>query len=298
MPAPIRFRLPSPRLGLVPALLLLGACQAQVSVDLAASAPSGASAVTLAVPYVDLEDSGGSAHNFDASDSSVFDALDYTDGDRRELISEDDVAATYTGVRARFDVDNAYVTQSDGTQVPITLAAQPDYVDVSLDVGDNDSATLILTLELPFSLIDRTDSEGDYELQPVLRVAKSDEAADLSGTIAKSVVEASACRAGRTAGAGVAVYLYSGSGVTPTDYYRSDTVVNTNQPVAVAFVAYSATDEAYDYTIRNLAPGTYTAAWTCQADDEQPDQNDSLVFKSSDDVTISSGTASTLDFTE
>jgi hypothetical protein len=284
----------------LPATLLLGACQAKLGVDFATSAPSGSpTSLTLAVPSVDLEDSGGSFHNFDSSDTAAFDVLAYDDGDRKELLSETDAAATYVAVRTQFDVGDAYVTQTDGTKVPVSLSAQPEYVDVNLDLGDNDSATLIVTLELPFSLIDRTGtSYADYELQPVLRVAKADSAGELSGTIAKSVVEASACRNGRTAGTGVAVYLYSGSGVTPSDYYRTDTAVNANQPVASALVSYSSTDEAYDYTIYNLAPGTYTVAWTCEADDEHPDQADGLTFNSSETVTIADGATGTVDFTE
>lgn len=282
----------------LPLLLLLGACNARLGVDLAASPPAGATAVTLAAPYVDLEDSGGNVDSYDTERGTAFDLLPYADGDRTELVSKDDVSASYAGVRVRFDTDNAYVTLGSGTQVPISLAAQSDYVELSLDLGDNDAETLIVTLELPFSLIDRTDTDGDYELQPALRVAKAGDAGELSGTIAKSIVEASACRAGRTAGSGVAVYLYSGSGITPSDYYRTDSAVNSRQPVAAAFVDYSATDEAYAYAIHHLAPGTYTVAWTCQADAEHPDENDGLAFKSSEDVTVSGGDTATVDFTE
>lgn len=287
---------PAATLSVLACLSLLGACQAQLDVDLAASAPAGVEAVTLAAPYVDLEDSDGGFHSFDSASDAAFDLLDFADGSRQSLISENDAAATYTGVRVRFDVDAASVTRSDGTQRPLTLAAQPDYADVDLHLGDSDSATLVLTLELPFSLVDRSASEGDYELRPVLRAARADEAGELNGTIAKSLVEAEGCRAGRSAGSGVAVYLYEGSDVTPGDYFRSDSVVNLHQPVASAAVAYSATDEAYAYAIYHLAPGTYTAAWTCQADAEQPEVDDGLVFQDAGTVTISSGDTATLDF--
>ena len=91
-------------LAVVPVALLLGACQAKLGVDFASSAPASAQAVTLAVPYVDLEDSDGGYHSYDSVDDASFDVLAYADGDRKELLSEDDASATYTGVRARFDV--------------------------------------------------------------------------------------------------------------------------------------------------------------------------------------------------
>lgn len=288
------------------AAILLSGCESKLGADLGVSPPAATvRAVRLAIPYVDFEDSDGAVHSFDTDRAAAFDTLqhysdddDGNDADTYKLFSDNDAKGDYVAIRPRFDVSDATVTDSSGTQYPLTLAAQPDYQSYALDVGKDDSASLVLTLELPFSLINQVGSGGGYELQPVIRVARVDTAGTISGTIATGLVQASACRNGRTAGTGVAAYLYTGSGVTPTDYFRTDTAVNIKQPVAAAFVQYSADDDAYDFEIDNVAPDTYTIAWTCQADAEQPDVDDGLTFQDSETVTVSSSATSTVDFTE
>lgn len=286
--------------------ILLGGCQAQLGADLGVSRTGSAiAAVNLAIPYVDFEDSDEAVHSFDTEQSDAFDVLqhysdddDANDADTYKLFSDNSAKGNYISVRPRFDVSSASVTTSSGAQYPLSLVAQPDYLTYAVDIGNDDSASMVLTLELPFSLIDDVGNSGTYELQPVIRVARVDSAGTITGTIATSVVQASACRSGRTAGTGVAAYLYDGSGVTPTDYFRTDAVVNVKQPVAAAFVKYSATADAYAFEIDNVAPGTYTIAWTCQADSENPIADDQLVFNNSEDVTVSSSATSSVSFTE
>lgn len=288
------------------AAIVLSGCQAQLETDLAVS-PAGPTitAVSLAIPDVDFEDSDAAVHSFDTERSDAFDVLQHysdddagNDADTFKLFSDNSAKGDYVAVRAQFDVSNASVTTRDGTQYPLSLVAQPDDQHYALNVGKNDKANLILTLELSFSLIDDTSGSGGYQLQPVIRVARSDTEGTISGTIATSVVQASACRAGRSAGVGVAAYLYDGSGVTPTDYFRSDTLVNVKQPIAAAFVQYSATTDAYAFEIDHIVPGTYTIAWTCQADNENPIADDQLVFNNSADATVGTSATSTVTFTE
>lgn len=283
-----------PLRGLLPLLSLgLGACQARLGVDLAISPPGGAQALSLAVPYVDLLDTGASVHSFDSAQASLFDLLTIDAGDRVALLSKDDAEGNFSGIRPRFSLSGASLTSGDGTPLPLTLAAQPDYLDLDLSLSKNDSETVVLTLELPFSLLDRRSRDGGYELRPVLRAARLSEAGDIEGTIPRSLVEASACRGGRSAGSGVAVYAWTGSNVTPADYFRSDTVVSVAQPLASAGVQYDAETDVYDFAIHHLAPGSYTVAWTCQADAEQPDVDDGLSFHDAQSLTLSaSGTAS------
>ena len=48
----------------------------------------------------------------------------------------------------------------------------------------------------------------------------------------------------------------------------------------------------------DVAPGTYTIAWTCEADGEHPDENDGLTFKNSETLTVSASATSSVTFTE
>lgn len=297
---PIRSERPGGRWWLtLLALPWLAACQAQLDVDLAVSRSPGLGAVQLALPTVDLLDSDEAAHSFDGVQSTNIDL--YAEDDAETLLplaAIDDAAAHYRGIRARFDLGSATLTKADGTIVPLSLVAQPDYVAIDVKLDDDDQEALILSLELPFSLLDHTASGGDVELRPVLRAVLARDAAEIRGTIARSLVEASDCRAGRSAGSGVAVYAYAGTDVTPSDYFRSDTLVNAAQPIALASVDYDADDDAYRYALLHLEPGSYTLAWTCEADAEQPDADDNLQFRSTMSLSVASAASISLDFTE
>ncbi|NKF23936.1 hypothetical protein [Solimonas marina] len=293
------------RLSILPAALLLGACQSKLEADIGVSTPPATiESLNISVPYVDFKDTDSDVHSFDADDDSTFDILEYlndddddNDDDVFKVFEDKSAKGDYASVRPRFDVSAGSLVTSTGAEYPLTLVSQPDYISYPLSVGKDDSETLLLTLELTFSLIDDTSNSGDYEFKPVIRVARSDTAGEIDGTISTSLVQASSCRDGRTVGTGVAAYLYSGSGITPTDYYKTDDVTNSNQPVAAAFVEYSSDDDAYAFKIRNVEPGTYTIAWTCQADSEDPETDDDLTFIESEDVTVSTSSTSTVSFT-
>ena len=281
------------------ALPVLAACQAQLDVDLDVRRAPAVQALRLALPTVTLIDKDEATHVFDTSRSSVFDLYGVEDGTLQSLLSMDDAAAHYRGVSLQFDLDGANLNTDDGKTWPLTLLAQGDVVDIDFKLDDTDSKALVLSLELPFSLIDRrSSSEQDFALRPVLRAALASEAAEISGTIARSAVEADDCRAGRSVGTGIAVYLYSGTDVTPTDYYRSDSVISLTQPLASARAQYDASDDAYRFTIAQLAPGDYTLSWTCQADGEHPDADDGLQFRGVASLSVSASDTSSLTFTE
>ncbi|SER07819.1 hypothetical protein SAMN04488038_11568 [Solimonas aquatica] len=290
---PARHHLP---LLLLPALLL-GACQSKLQVDLAVSSLDGASALSLAVPTVNLKDSGGTVHSYDTGYDSSLDLLPYSSddqdhSDRLALLDEDNVSGDFTGVRPVFKISASYLTLDDGTKIPLVLGDQADYADLSFSLSKsstsgNDTAHLVLTLELPFSLIHTSDSS--YTLKPVVRVAKKDESGNISGTIPQAIITGSTC--GSAAGSGVAVYAYKGSGVTPVDYYNDGTDQHSYQPIASSALSYDSSNEDYTFELRYLPAGSYTLALTCNAGDDQPDTDDALDFLSdyTQNVSVSSG---------
>lgn len=286
------------------ALASLTACQSQLQVDLAVSAPSQASAVFLAVPTVGLENSGSTtAKTYDTRYDTPLDLLPYSSGDqqhsdRLQLLDRDNVSGDFTGLRPLLDATSSYVKLSNGSQVPITLGRQPDYADISFSLSksatsSDDSAHLIVTLELPFSLISLNGGTR-YQLNPVIRVASQGDAGSISGTIAESAVTGLSC--GSAAGSGVMAYVYKGSGVTPVDYYNDGAQANTYQPIAASILSYDATAGEYTFEIRYLPSGNYTVAWTCEADLDQPDSSDSLNFLDKTSVSVSAGNAATVSF--
>lgn len=289
----------SPRLAavlLLPTLLLLSACEGQLIVDISAAPPDDASSVHLAVTSVELLTSDGSLITVTPEDSNTFDLLAYTDGTTRRLIDEEaDVAGDYIGLRLRFDTEDAYVTTSSGAAYPIDLLSAGEYAALSLQLDSSSSSALVVLLDLRFSLTDRREDLGHYQMIPVFRVVDADTAGGIVGSIASAQVQDSTCRAGRSAGVGVAAYLYAGADVTPLDYYDSGSSTRAAQPIASADVRLDS-DGDWHFTLPFVAPGDYTVAWTCEGDDEQPRNDDGLVFRASTSVSVVEMQSSTVTF--
>ena len=281
--------------------VLTAGCEARLSVDLSTSAAAETKAVSLKISAVQLLDADGDSTRLGLTSSarSPVDLLDYADGGLLPLSDESGDADTeYTGLRALFDLDDAYVELDDGSRIDLVLDEAADYADIDLKMSEGDTAQLILSMDLRFSLSDRRNDLGVFQLRPALRATRADEAAGVSGTVATSLLTASSCRQGRDVAEGVAVYVYAGANRTPADYYADGGVVSVNQPLTSAPVRYDATRAAYTYTAYYLSPGSYTLALTCEADDEDPAANDDLSFHTAHHATLTAGAELTLDITD
>lgn len=267
--------------------LFLSACEGELIVDLTDAPVDGARRVEMTVSAIELLDSDGDVTTITPDYTSSFDLLDYRDGTTLRLLSADgELDGSYIGLRLRFDDAESYVRDDSGTSVPLELLSAGDYADVDLTFDSTTSASLVVDLDLRFSLIDSIDELGSYQMVPVIRVVDADTAGSVSGTIATDLVDASDCRNGRELGAGVAVYLYPGTDVTPADYYDDGTATSLVQPVGSAAVAYDSDSDTWAYAFHHVAPGDYTLAWTCAADDEHPRTADELQFRASASVTV------------
>jgi hypothetical protein len=90
---------------------------------------------------------------------------------------------------------------------------------------------------------------------------------NIQGAVSAALVS-SACVPG--------VYLYSGMVAAPEDMNSAAATTDANQPIASkALRADSPTPYYYQFTF--LEPGTYTLAFTCQADQVNPVQSDAAV---------------------
>ncbi len=288
--------------------ILLAGCESQLSVDLAVAAPSGVSKVVLNITDVDLESDDGSVDEYGTGIDNPFDVTPYSrsesfnDDDRYEgqleLINENNLSGDFVGIRPVFDTTDAYVQLSSGAQLPISLSSQASYASISLSLSDSgtssgDSARIITTLELPFSLVKNSAGTG-YEFTPVIRAVKSGNGGTISGSIPESSVTGGSC--GSSAGSGVAVYVYSGSGVTPTDYYDDGSNAHSDQPLASSPLDYDSSNSEYLFEIRNLPAGSYTVAWTCKAANDAPNTSDSLGFLDTVNATVAAGSTTTISF--
>jgi hypothetical protein len=104
------------------------------------------------------------------------------------------------------------------------------------------------------------------------------------------------------------VYLYEGASVMPDDIYNPQDDSEDSAPEVDPLVTTTATSNGsggYDYYIGYVEAGTYTAAFTCDADDPEVDENldenmqpvDGLDFTVlADPVVVMAGQTTTADF--
>lgn len=294
MPPPRPFLHP---LFLACSALLLTACEGELIVDLTDAPVDGARRVEMTVSAIELLDSEGDVTTIDPDYTSSFDLLDYRDGATLRLLAADgELDDSFIGLRLRFDDAESYVRDDSGTSIPLELLSAGEYAAVDLTFDGTTSASLVVDLDLRFSLIDSIDELGSYQMVPVIRVVDADTAGSVSGTIATDLVNNADCRDGRDLGTGVAVYLYPGSDVTPADYYDDGTATSLVQPVGSAAVSYDSDSDTWAYAFHYVAPGDYTLAWTCAADDEHPREADELPFQASANVTVGEAEAVSADF--
>lgn len=278
------------RVLLLPSLcLMLVACDSRVNVELGTSDLDGVSAVRVALEGADLLDEDGQLHALDRGSNEIIDLRDLVGGLSLSLIDSAKVeTGRYTGLRLRFADSGHHVELEDGTQASLSIESTGAFSDLDVNVGEDDTETVLASLDLSFSL-QHDAGVGTYTLHPVLRAIDAGTAASLSGTVDTDEVEAASCRQGRATGTGVAVYLFEHDADALIDYQRG-----RSGPIASARV--QSTGSAYYYDLPNLEPGDYTLAWTCDADADAPDTDDALSFRSSTLVTLSDGEGQVVDF--
>jgi hypothetical protein len=102
-------------------------------------------------------------------------------------------------------------------------------------------------------------------LKPVERLVDNTSVGNIQGKITSTLPNG--CKPG--------VYLYSGAVTKPEDM-NSNAVSDPNQPLA-STVPVATSMPPYYYQFTFLPPGTYTVAFTCEADKDVPDQADPSV---------------------
>ncbi len=152
-----------------------------------------------------------------------------------------------------------------------------------INVPANGVATFTVDFDLRKSVHER--SGNVYMLRPTLRMVDNDRDGALTGSVDTSTISA-VCTGGDKA----AVYVFDGGGVTPDDVDG-----NNPEPVSTASVDWENAD--YNYTVAYLEAGTYTAAFTCDAGDDDPTIDDAgVAFTGTTTVTIDVGQTTTLNF--
>ena len=255
------------------------------------------SAVVVEFTGVTLKPSSGDeiVITFDAP--KTFDLLTLTDGLTAELLHETEVpVGTYNWVRlavnAEFDsvFDSWAMTPEGQVELRVPSGGNSGLKLVSgFTVTQNQSTNLVIDWDLRKALTDPLGQPG-FHLRPALRVTDLASYGALTGTLAEALVTDESCTNDLALDTGNAVYLYNDVVNVPADI--GDVVT---EPFATATVSQNV-DGVYVYEVNFLSVGKYTAAFTCQASDDDPAIDDDIVFSAPQTLMIDDGVTTVINF--
>lgn len=203
----------------------------------------------------------------------LFDAIEVPSGNYEWI--RINVSASLDGLM------DSYVVLDDSTPHELSIPSGSQtglQINDGLTVSDNGHSSLVIDFDLRKSIV---IASGEYLMKPVLRLVDDD-----SGVITGSVTAASLASVSNCSDTDPntynAVYVYSGSGITPDDIRGAGT-----DPITSAAIAYNAATGQYEYTIGFVPYGDYTVTYTCQSDLDNPETDENLVFFGTHNVSVS-----------
>ena len=193
-------------------------------------------------------------------------------------------------VNAKFDnVFDSYAMTPTG-QVELRVPSNNGLKLVSgFSVTQNRTIDLVIDWDLRKALTDPIGQPG-LHLRPALRITDMSSFGTLHGTVDQALVTDEDCSNDLAAQTGNAVYVYQGMTDTPGDIGDA-----ANDPFATAAVSQNGAGE-YSYEVNFLPVGDYSAAFTCQANDDTPDSDDDIVFSAPQQFVIEDGVTAEVNF--
>lgn len=254
----------------------------------------GAQSVVVAFTGVDLMGPNGQ-QSFPFSTEKKIDLLQQQGTNSASLLAGVTIpAGNYQWIRLDIDTTNSYIITSTGAQYPLTIpsGSQTGLKLVSgFTVAQGNLADFVIDFNLRQSItLANTNGTPTYILNPALRLINLQQVGTVSGTVSSALsiggtlITATNCSP--------AVYVYPGT-VTVLDGFNV-IVSGGTTPLTSATVSLNNTTGSYDYTVGFLAPGTYTLAATCAADDTAGAT--SLAFSAAQPATVTANTTTTVNF--
>jgi hypothetical protein len=255
------------------------------------------SVVNVQFGGVTLKPASGNEIQIEFDMPKDFDLMTLTGGMTAELLPDTSVPAgqyNWVGlaVNAEFDhvFDSYAMTPTGQVELRVPSGSQNGLKLVSgFTVSQNETTDLVIDWDLRKALSDPIDQPG-FHLRPALRITNMVASGTLRGTVAESLVNDATCTNDLAAQTGNAVYVYNGMTDTPGDIADA-----TNEPFVTATVSQDG-DGTYVYEVNFLSVGEYTAAFTCQAKDDEPDTDDEIVFSAPQSFVIEDGVTTEVDF--
>jgi hypothetical protein len=185
---------------------------------------------------------------------------------------------------------DSYIVLDDGTEHELTIpsGAQTGLkLNSRLTIPANGAADYTIDFDARRSIVQRGNANSpnlEYALKPVLRLVNNTEVGSISGEIDPAIVDlVDGCSDSDPLTHNV-VYVFEGHGVMPDDYGSSGA-----QAVTSALVTFDENSGVYRFKASFLLVGDYTTSFTCNADLEDTEADDELLFQHTQNVVVTLG---------
>ncbi len=261
----------------------------ELSVAVTDAPVEDATAVVVQFNGLRIHSAAGETRDFDFDEPRHIDLL-ALEGDASEQLLEDEevTAGDYqwieVKVQARQGQHDSWIEFEDGTEhsLYVPSGAESGLRLVSgFTVPVNGSADFTIDFDLRKSVHNPGASGLDYKLRPALRMVNNVEVGTLAGSVSSEWAADEECAG--------AVYVYDGHDAD-TGSLGSD-----DSPLTSASVSMNE-DGDFTYEVGFLLAGEYTAAFTCEADEDDPEEASDIEFLQSANTEIEVDETTQLDF--
>lgn len=292
-------------------VLLVAACggdgaaaPSTLNIQMSDAPLTGVTRVWVQFSGIEIKPDDGPAVSFTFSPAKGFDLLTLTNGNAAPLLGDTTVdAGEYEWVRLIPDPTPGALYVEDGAGRRDIFIPSGFQSGLKLQRGfvmpAGGRADFTIDFDVAKSLIAPPGLAPTVLMKPVLRMVNNVEVGTLVGAFAPATLAAQAA----CTGVAPVVYLYPGTVTTPDDLYNpenggADTLPDVD-PLVTAIARLDAGE--YDYHVAFVPAGTYTVAFTCNADDPAIDEDaltpDPITFTLyPQTITITAGQTTTANF--
>ena len=212
------------------------------------------------------------------------------DGGGSEILLSDELlpAGEYEWIRLKVnagrDASDSFIELDDGAIHPLFI---PSGNQTGLKlirgfvIGAGSTHNFTIDFDLRKSVIHPQGLGDPYLLKPVLRLVDNLEVGAIEGTVATPLV---------VDGCMPAVYLFTGADMVPDD------IGSATPPLATTAVNLDDATGIYRFKVAFVPAGPYTLGFTCAADDDAAETDDTVTFAAPINATVTAGQTTMVEF--
>lgn len=256
----------------------------------------GVDRVDITITGVQIQPAEGDVIDITLDEPLRVDLLDLVDEPelREEILDDYSLpVGNYDSIRLVLDESRLVIEVAGSEFIPTIPADAQDGLQVPFNVNVEDDTDLDLTIDFDVRKSLRKISDTEYELQPSLRIVRTERTGNLTGSVAENRIRDPDCENGIDHNEGNYVYVFGGGSANFQDIQG-----NEGDPLATGVVDLNFSSGQYEFLIGFLPRGSYTAVFTCDGaiDDPELDNSINMIFSEAVDFEINAGETTLIAF--